>query len=58
MITIIRVWDENDGWMYEVQRDGVPFDRSKHRDDLEERYPPATPSGAVVCGDNIYPEDG
>ena len=57
MLTTIRVWDETQGWMHEVQDDlGTTIARSRHLDQLQDAYPDAKPSGAVVCGDNIYPE--
>jgi hypothetical protein len=56
-MTTIRVWDNQLGWVYEVQdATGNTVARSKHLDELQERYPNATPSGAVVCEDNMYPE--
>ena len=57
MLTTIRVWDDEQGWMHEVQdSSGKTIARSKHLDELQHWYPNAKPSGAVVCGDNIYPE--
>jgi hypothetical protein len=56
---IVRVWNESLGWIHEVQDElFITLDSSRHLDEMEEKYPDAKPSGAVICGDNIYPEKG
>ncbi len=57
-MTIIRVWNEQQGWLWQLQdAKGNTIDPGlRCRATMYERYPHARPSGAVVCGDNIYPE--
>lgn len=54
---IVRAWDEQQGWMYEVRDEGNnTVARSKHKDELQDDFPAAAYGGRVFCGDNTYIE--
>jgi hypothetical protein len=54
---IVRVWDEQQGWMYEARDEaGNTAARSKHKDQLQDDFPAAAYGGRVFCGDASYIE--
>lgn len=58
MNEILRVWDGVLGWVYEVWDPmGKVLDRSKFKDELQERFPAARWRKRVLCGDQMYREE-
>ncbi len=53
---IIRVWDEEQGWVHQVRLGDIVLASSRHRDELQDQYPQAAILGKVICGNETYTE--